>query len=78
MKVYRAVFSAYNPDPYPFRVRADSLKELIDTIEMYLRDIYPMRKIVDGKLIKLRNSEAELLAAYEDNEDITKKVRALL
>jgi len=37
-----------------------------------------MRKIVDGKLIKLRNSEAELLAAYEDNEDITKKVRALL
>ena len=75
---YRACFTAYGPTDFPFHVKGESIQKLIENIEIYLIDIYPMRKIVDGKLIKLRNSEAELLAAYEDNEDITKKVRALL
>jgi len=75
---YRACFTAYSPTDFPFHVKGESIQKLIENIEIYLIDIYPLRKIVDGKLIKLRNSEAELLAAYEDNEDITKKVRALL
>jgi len=37
-----------------------------------------MRKIIDGRLVKMRNSEAILLAAYEDNNDITNKIKKLI
>ena len=75
---YRACFTAYGPTDFPFYVKGESIQKLIENIEIYLIDIYPMRKIVDGKLIKLRNSEAELLAAYEDNEDITNKIKKMI
>jgi len=75
---YKAVFSAYSPTDFPFHVEGSSVQNLIENIETYLIDIYPMRKIIDGRLVKMRNSEAILLAAYEDNNDITNKIKDLI
>jgi hypothetical protein len=75
---YRACFTAYSPTDFPFHVKGESIQKLIENIEIYLIDIYPMRKIVDGRLVKMRNSEAILLAAYENNNDITNKIKKMI